>query len=283
MKRAMAPPRCGAATTHANPLVTAKAATEAAGPSGQGGAPPCRRRSSPVDALTCAAFDRSTAATNPARHIMEPASPRASRSHGDEEPKARWANEAELAGVSTRRPPAPGRRIDKVPTETFAACGAERQQVLMATRGTPFVGGADGPARSHALHFPAGRPDPSVSLDADRHKRVAPDPTSDRRRPRVGRPCAKAPSPVAGASIPDAGSEEMRRTMLEAPSDACSKGKRPPRRLRGGPEPRIAKARERVCCDDLDSTDFLTWLADEANEIPAPAALAPTRVRGRGS
>jgi hypothetical protein len=71
--------------------------------------------------------------------------------------------------------------------------------------------------------------------------------------------------------------------MLEAPSDARSKGKRPPRRIRGMPEPRIAKARARVCCGDLDPTDFLTWLAGEANDIPAPAGLGLTRVRGRGS
>jgi hypothetical protein len=128
----------------------------------------------------------------------------------------------------------------------------------------------------------ARMPDPSVSLDADPRKPVAPDPTSDRRRSRVGRPCAKAPSPLAGVSTPDAGREERRRTMAEAPSDARSESKRLRRRTRSGPEPRSAKPRERVCCDDLDPADFLTWLADEANETPAPPDLGPTRAWGPG-
>jgi hypothetical protein len=175
----MAPPCCGAATTHANPLVTANAATEAAGPSGQGGAPPCRRRSGPVDASTCAAFDRSTAATDPARHIMEAASPQAAGSHGDEEPEARLANEAELPGVSSRRPRCARSTHRQGSARDLRCVRGGAPAGLDGDSRYPSVGGADGPGRSHASHFPADTPDSSVSLDADRPKRVAPDPTSD--------------------------------------------------------------------------------------------------------
>jgi hypothetical protein len=70
--------------------------------------------------------------------------------------------------------------------------------------------------------------------------------------------------------------------MAEAPSDTRRKAKRDPRPTRGGSGPRTAKPKERVCCDELDPADFLTWLADAANETATSDGAGATGVRGSG-